>query len=88
MNKRRFIAGAVCPKCAAMDRIVMFRNDDGDDVRECIDCGFSQTSREQQHEDAQAAELATRVTPQGGKAVFDEGEQPLRILGSPADKSE
>ena len=83
--RRRFIAGAVCPKCAAMDRVVMFRNDNGDEVRECVSCGFSQTSAEQQQLDAQASELATRVTPVG-KAVLDDDEQPLRILGNPKDK--
>ena len=35
---RRFIAGAVCPRCAAMDKIVM---DLESDQRECIACGFS-----------------------------------------------
>ncbi|ASP38056.1 hypothetical protein CHH28_04880 [Bacterioplanes sanyensis] len=86
--KRRFIAGAVCPKCAEMDRVVMFTNGDGDEVRECVACGFSQTSSEQRQQDEQATELATRVTP-AGKAVLDEGEQPLRILGgSPKSEKE
>lgn len=35
---RRFIAGAVCPRCAAMDKIVV---DLESDQRECIACGFS-----------------------------------------------
>ena len=29
-NRRRFIAGAVCPECRAVDRIVL---EDADDVR-------------------------------------------------------
>jgi len=82
---RRFIAGAVCPKCSEMDRIVMYTNNDGDEVRECISCGYSQTSTEQAQEDAQAgglaAELATRVTPVDGKALLDEDVKPLKILG-------
>ncbi|MDX5297314.1 MAG: YheV family putative metal-binding protein, partial [Gammaproteobacteria bacterium] len=36
---RRFIAGAVCPKCAEMDRIVMYTNEDGQ-FRECVSCGY------------------------------------------------
>lgn len=74
---RRFIAGVVCPKCSAMDKTVMFDNDDNEEVRECVSCGFKQTMRE--HEAAEA-ELATRVTPLG-KAVLDEGEKPLKIIG-------
>ena len=59
MIKKRFIAGAVCPRCAAMDRLVMYE-DDGRTVRECVECGFS---------DAQAIpgeqeELKTRVNHQ------------------------
>jgi uncharacterized metal-binding protein (TIGR02443 family) len=76
---RRFIAGAVCPKCSEMDRTVMYKNDADDEVRECISCGFSQTTSEQALED-NAKELVTRVTPDG-KPLLDEGEQPLKILG-------
>lgn len=36
---KRFIAGAVCPECKQMDRLVMYR--DGDRTfRECVACGF------------------------------------------------
>ncbi len=61
----------------------MFSNNNGEEVRECVACGYSQTSSEQAVEDQQAQELATRVTPVDGRAVYDEGEQPLRILGLP-----
>lgn len=36
---KRFIAGVVCPKCSAMDKIMAFSRD-GVDYRECISCGF------------------------------------------------
>lgn len=36
---KRFIAGAVCPKCGAMDRVVMFVEGDKQ-FRECVSCGF------------------------------------------------
>lgn len=39
VTKRRFIAGAVCPRCSAMDKIVV---DLETDVRECVACGFSE----------------------------------------------
>ena len=38
-NRRRFIAGAVCPRCARMDKIVV---DLDTDQRECVACGFSE----------------------------------------------
>lgn len=38
---KRFIAGAVCPRCAEMDKIMMFTTDDDDQVRECVACGFT-----------------------------------------------
>ena len=54
--KKRFIAGAVCPKCKAMDRIVMYRKNDKD-FRECVECDFSDEIRFQN----QNRELETRV---------------------------
>lgn len=38
-SSRRFIAGAVCPRCSAMDKIVV---DLVTDKRECVACGFSE----------------------------------------------
>lgn len=54
--KKRFIAGVVCPKCGAMDRIVMYKKDDKD-YRECVACDFSDEMRFK----PQARELDTRV---------------------------
>ncbi len=39
--KRRFIAGAKCPKCEALDRIVMLTTGD-DEWIECIECNYSE----------------------------------------------
>ena len=39
--RRRFIAGAKCPKCEAMDRIVMLTQGDAEWI-ECIECGYSE----------------------------------------------
>ena len=55
-TKKRFIAGAVCPKCAAMDTVVMYREGEVDH-RECVACGFS----DEMHFKQQARELTTRV---------------------------
>ncbi|MCJ8312606.1 MAG: YheV family putative metal-binding protein [Saccharospirillaceae bacterium] len=56
---KRFIAGAVCPKCGNSDSIKAFRDEEKSlMLRECVDCGF---------EDAlstivnQTSELDTRV---------------------------
>ncbi len=55
-QKRQFIAGAVCPRCSQMDKIVMYREGDKD-FRECVSCGYKDEMRFQQ----QAKELDTRV---------------------------
>ena len=34
---RRFIAGAVCPRCGEMDKLVV---DSETDQRECVRCGY------------------------------------------------
>lgn len=54
--KKRFIAGAVCPRCSAMDRLVMYK-EDGREFRECVSCGFKDEMRFKQ----QQVELETRV---------------------------
>ncbi len=38
-SHRRFIAGAVCPRCGKMDTTVV---DSATDQRECVACGFSE----------------------------------------------
>lgn len=60
--KRRFIAGAMCPACEQLDKIVMY---DADDKRwrECVACGFKDELTEQPQQ-----ELKTRVNqPQPGE---------------------
>ena len=41
MTKRRFIAGAKCPKCQALDRVVMITTDN-DEWIECIECDYTE----------------------------------------------
>ena len=38
-SRRRFIAGAVCPRCALMDKILV---DLDTDQRVCVSCGFTE----------------------------------------------
>ncbi|HCW90830.1 MAG TPA: DNA-binding protein [Marinobacter sp.] len=56
---KRFIAGAICPRCAEMDKITMHITDDGDQVRECVSCGYTDALSEQ--EPPANPELVTRV---------------------------
>tara|TARA_R110002167_G_scaffold37371_8_gene117178 strand:- start:2422 stop:2667 length:246 start_codon:yes stop_codon:yes gene_type:complete len=53
---KRFIAGAVCPKCAEMDRLVSYSNEEGT-FKECVACGFI----EKQLVQVEPNELDTRV---------------------------
>ena len=54
--KKRFIAGAVCPKCAQMDKLVIFRENERE-FRECVACGF----KDEMLFKPAARELETRV---------------------------
>ena len=53
---RRFVAGAICPRCSEMDKLVVY-NDQGKDFRECVACGY----KEEMHFKPVARELETRV---------------------------
>ena len=55
-TKRRFMAGAVCPRCSQMDTIVVY-NIDGKDFRECVSCDF----KEEMRLNIATSELQTRV---------------------------
>ena len=61
-DRRRFIAGAVCPRCGVMDRIVV---DLDSDLRECVACGFS----EERPQAPAASELPTRVSRAAARRV-------------------
>lgn len=55
-TKKRFVAGAVCPSCGEMDKVVVF-HEEGKDFRECVACGF----KDEMHFQQQVRELETRV---------------------------
>ena len=73
MNKRRFIAGAVCPRCAAMDKIVV---DLETDARECVSCGFTEARPKGP---AVAAEVSTRVS-RGAARRVETTAQAIRFM--------
>lgn len=62
---KRFIAGAVCPKCQALDRVVVYYQQADRAHAECVACGY-------QYEPANArkADEKTRPTPKTEKIVF------------------
>ncbi len=80
---RRFIAGAVCPKCAEMDKTVMYRVNDNEQVRECVRCGFKETIRDEMT----AEEVRTRVNQPrvGEKPLPHEDEVQVVNLLDPKD---
>lgn len=41
-RKKRFIAGAVCPQCKAMDTMMLYL-EHGVEKVECVQCGHSQS---------------------------------------------
>lgn len=55
-EKRRFVAGAICPRCSELDKIVVF-SENGKDFRECVACGF----KDEMHFKPITRELETRV---------------------------
>ncbi len=79
-SKRRFVAGAVCPRCSEMDKLVVY-SEDGKDYRECVACGYKDEMRFK----PVARELETRVnlTEEDKNAV-----QVVNILSFSADKSD
>ena len=83
---RRFIAGAVCPRCAEMDKTVMYRVSDSEQVRECVRCGFSETIRD---DEGAPPEPPTRVNqPRPGEApLAHEDEVRVVKLLDPKDGS-
>lgn len=72
-SPKRFIAGAVCPKCAEMDRLVSYSNDEGT-FKECVACGFI----EKQIVQVEQSELDTRVNHVPEQK--DEGAQIVKII--------
>ncbi|QIB65667.1 YheV family putative zinc ribbon protein [Kineobactrum salinum] len=70
--RRRFIAGAVCPRCSAMDTIVVDRDSE---LRECVACGF-QEARPGANTPVTTSEPATRVS----RAVARRADTPASVV--------
>lgn len=73
---KRFIAGVVCPRCAAMDRIRAWEQN-GIRYRDCVNCNFF----EQLPVDEESAEeLTTRVNEVRDEQKQQDEVVPVRIL--------
>jgi len=55
-KKKRFLAGATCPRCSAQDKIRVYSEDDTN-YRECVSCGF----KDEIHINSAGREMETRV---------------------------
>jgi uncharacterized metal-binding protein (TIGR02443 family) len=69
--KKRFIAGAVCPACSAMDTIKMW-DEDGTPHRECVACGYADTLNAQGQ--SVPKEVGTRVNQAVPKPAASKGQ--------------
>jgi uncharacterized protein len=80
-RSRRFVAGAVCPQCRAVDRIVIEAEAEGV-WRRCVTCGFTEA------QPGGAAPLpATRFSGERPRAKGATPAKPVRILSGPGDAS-
>lgn len=82
-GRRRFIAGAVCPRCARMDKIVVNLDTDR---RECVACGFSEERPDsgtggnaRSQPAAPMTELPTRVSRASAR-LMDTPAEPVKLL--------
>lgn len=75
---KRFIAGVVCPRCAAMDSTRMYRDQEREH-RECVKCGFEDSLRLDGR--AEPKELETRVNAESSNASV--GSEPDKVSAQP-----
>ena len=72
MVTKRFIAGAVCPRCAEMDRLVTYETSEGS-FKECVQCGY----QEKQVAQVEIKELDTRVNSADSES---EQAEPVKLM--------
>ena len=72
--QKRFIAGAVCPRCAEQDKLVMYRDEEDRQFRECVACDFSEEMRFQKP----VRELDTRVNRSAAEKKAD--IRPVKLI--------
>ena len=75
---RRFIAGAVCPRCGLMDKLAV---DSDHSQRECVSCGYSD-----ERPLSTTAELRTRVNRPSARRV-ETPPEPVTLIHPPTSSS-
>jgi uncharacterized metal-binding protein (TIGR02443 family) len=75
-HRRRFVAGAVCPHCEQMDKIVI---DLDTDQRVCIHCGFAEDRPGLPEAAPKSSELPTRVSRAAARRVQTPAE-PITLI--------
>ena len=84
MVVKRFVAGAVCPRCAEMDKLRTWRDQERE-YRECVNCGYQDSMRLDGA--AEPLELETRVNQPAERlvdAIAKSDEQVLQFVPNPA----
>jgi uncharacterized protein len=77
--KKRFIAGARCPRCGEMDSLTLYTQNE-QRFRECVSCDF----HEVMHFAPQTQELPTRVNTSAEEKAAQ--VQPVRLILDPLKK--
>lgn len=86
ISNKRFIAGAVCPRCGILDVVVVW-NDDTSVFRGCVNCDYQELMEDSETE-VSNVNLITRVSSGfDEKIVLDDEEKPLRILSKVNEES-
>lgn len=78
---KRFIAGAVCPRCNERDKLRAWMNAEGTQLRECVRCGFEDAIYSTPPD-----ELTTRVNAPRSGPTTTEDIKPIRFIPDPEEK--
>ena len=77
---KRFIAGAVCPRCSERDKLRAWINAEGTQYRECVRCGFEDAIYAQP-----PGEIETRVNKPRRGHTTSEDIKPIRFIPDSED---
>lgn len=80
---KRFVAGAVCPRCGEMDTIRVYRNEIRE-YRECVKCDYI----DGQNLDGSPEEVAEIVTRVNQQKEDTPDTQPLLFVPNPSQKKD
>lgn len=82
MITKRFIAGAVCPRCSTLDSIQTY-TENGIKHRICVDCGFhdqeANIETREQHQ-AKRSAIPTRVNKPTSHDAKKKSESTVQVL--------